>query len=333
MKLHKEWSSFRITLLLYAIIFIIPLTFYFVYSSFNTLDADTKVLRHAGWLEGTAMTLSIDPSDQNNQQLVKHIDEALQNLSVWVTQNNDSKFYLGGQTLSKDLLSVTTCWDTYKQKLSTHHTDTAIQKHHLTCMDSVKNLTLIIENMIYLKQKDFTNMFYWNLAIVMIITVLLIYLVRAYIHSQMRKHAIHDHETKLFNKKYFCAELKTSCARAVRNNSPLSLLAISIDDFGKESKSYDKKTKEYILNMLGELITSLTRTSDVASRYDESHFSILLPDTQEENALILERRVREELEKYDFGVIPKLHFKFATAHLNYKESSEAFRARTEKLLK
>jgi len=333
MKMQKEWSSFRITLLLYAIIFIIPLTFYFVYSSFNTLDADTKVLRHAGWLEGTAMTLAIDPSDQNNQQLVKHIDDALQKLSVWVTQNNDSKFYLGAQTLSKDLLNVTTCWDTYKQKLSTHNTETAIKQHHLNCMDSVKNLTIIIENMIYLKQKDFINMFYWNLAILMIITVLLIYLVRAYIHQQMKKHAIHDHETKLFNKKYFCAELKTSCARAVRNQSPLSMLSISFDGFEKGSKRYDKKTKEHVLNMLGELITSLTRTSDVASRYDENHFAILLPDTPEENALILEGRVRETFEKHDFGVTPKLHFKFATAHLNYKESSEAFRARTEKLLK
>jgi diguanylate cyclase (GGDEF)-like protein len=167
----------------------------------------------------------------------------------------------------------------------------------------------------------------------MILALLMIYLVRAYIRQQMKKHAIYDHETKLFNKKYFCAELKTSCARAVRNNAPLSLLTISIDDFGKESKQYGQKLQAYILKTFGGLITSVIRESDVACRYDENHFSILLPDTSEDNALVLEKRVRETLEKHDFGVIPELNFKFATAHLNYKESSEAFRGRTEGLLK
>ena len=211
--------------------------------------------------------------------------------------------------------------------------ENAIKQHSLHCYDLVENLAIIIEKMVYLKQNKIINVFYLSLILVMIFALLMIYLVRAYIHQQMKKHTIHDHDTKLFNKKYFCAELKTSCARAARNNSPLSMLSISIDGFEKGSKRYDKKTKEHILNILGGLITSLTRTSDVACRYDENHFSILLPDTPEENALILEGRVRDAFEKHDFSVTPELNFKFATAHLNYKESSEVFLTRTEQLLK
>ena len=333
MKLHTEWSSFRITLLLYAIVFIIPFTFYFMYTSFNTMDRDTKIIREIGWLDGTIQSFVLNTSDHNHQQIVKEIDETLQHISTWVMQNNDSRFYLGAQTLSQDLLAVTTCWDTYKEKLSMHDTNTAITQPHVNCLDSVKNLTIIIENMVYLKQNDFKNMFYWNLAILMVITLLIIYLVRVYIHQQMKKHAIHDHDTKLFNKKYFCAELKSSCARAVRNNAPLSLLSISIDDFGKESKHYSQKMQAYLLKIFGGLITSVVRESDVACRYDDNHFSILLPDTSEENASILEKRVRETLEGHDFGVIPELNFRFATAHLNYKETPEAFTERIEKLLK
>ena len=333
MKFHKEWSSFRITLLLYAIVLIIPLTFYFMYTSFNVMDRDTKIVRQIGWLDGSINSFAINAPDHNNRQMVKDIDETLKNISAWVVQNNGSEFYLGAQTLSQDLLEVTTCWDSYKEKLPSQHTDTTIKQPHFNCMDSVKNLTLLIENMVYLKQDHFINMFYWNLAVLMVITLLIIYFVRAYIHQQMKKHAIHDYETKLFNKKYFCAELKTSCARAARNNTPLSLLSISINDLGEESKQYSEKMQAYILKTFGGLITSLTRESDVACRYDENHFSILLPDTSEENALVLEKRVREALEKHDFGVVPELNFKFATAHLNFKESSEAFLSRTEGLLK
>lgn len=321
MNMQKEWSSFRLTLLLYAIIFIIPLTFYFVYTSFNTLDSDTKVLRQVGWLEGTAMTLSIDPSDKNSQQTVKVMDETLQKLSVWVTQNNDSEFYRGGQTLTKDLSDVMASWNLHKNVLENN------LKYH----DAVKNLSVSIENMVYLKQNKLITMFYCTLAVAMVLVLLLLYMVRTHIHAQMKKHAIHDYETNLFNKKYFLSELKISCARSARHNYPLSMLSIVIHNF--ETGNYSKKTKEHILKVMGARITSLTRTSDIACRYDEDRISILLTDTEEENALFLEGRIRKTLEKHDFNMSPQLNLKFSTIYFNMEETSEAFVSRAQGLLK
>ena len=327
--MQKEWSSFRITLILYLVVLILPFSFYFVYKSFQTMQNDTRIVRQSSWTAGAMEHLALK---QDDQQTIVRIDKALQEISPWVAQNNDSTLYIGTMTLSQDFSQINSCWTAYKESYLKHD-NTAIKKYSFQCYELTDTLAVIIEKMVYLKQKEIINVFYLSLTLVMIFALLMIYLVRTYIHIQMKKHAIHDHETKLFNKKYFLAELKTSCARAVRNNSPLSILTISIDDFGKESKRYDKKTREHILNTLGELITSLTRTSDVACRYDENILSILLPDTPEENALILEGRVRDAFEKHDFGITPELNFKFATAHLNYKESSEAFITRTEMLLK
>ncbi len=326
--MQKEWSSFRITLILYLVVLILPFSFYFVYTSFQTMQNNTRIVRQSSWTAGAMAHLVLIPNDQ---QTVAGIDEALQEISLWVAQNNDSNLYIGTQTLSQDFSQVDACWTAYKENYVKDATD--VKRHSLQCYELTDTLAIIIEKMVYLKQKKIINVFYLSLALTMILALLMIYLVRMYIHQQMKKHAIHDHETKLFNKKYFCAELKTSCARAARNNSPLSLLSISIEDFGKESKHYSQKMQAYILKSFGGLITSVIRESDVACRYDENHFSILLPDTPEENALILEKRVHETLEKHDFGVIPELNFKFATAHLNYKESAEAFQSRTEGLLK
>ena len=175
------------------------------------------------------------------------------------------------------------------------------------------------------------NIIYILSALSVLFALYSIYFVRLYIHKQMKKHAIHDHETKLFNKKYFLSELKTSCARAARHNYPLSMLSIVINNF--ETANYDKKTKEHILKVLGGLVTSLTRTSDVACRYDEDHISILLTDTEEDNALFLEGRIREALEKHDFDVNPKLDFRFATTHFNTEETAQTFVSRTQDLLK
>lgn len=332
MNIQKEWSSFRLTLLLYAIIFIIPLTFYFVYTSFNTLDADTKAIRQAGWLEGTAIALSLNPSDQNYQQMAMNIDETLQKLSVWVTQNSDSEFYIGGQTLTKDLSNVMRHWNLHKQASSNHDMDANMKENSLKWNDAVRNLTIIIENMVYLKQNKLINMFYWNLATAMLLALLLIYLVRVYIHEQMKKHAIHDHETKLFNQKYFLAELKSTCAGSARHNYPLSMLLIAIDDFEKENKKYDKKTKRQTLERFGPLLTSLVRTSDIASRYDENNFCILLPFTEKENALILEDHVRQALHKDNWLRDKNIAFNFTVNEFDKKETGEAFIARTLNLL-
>jgi len=293
------------------------------------MQNDTRIVRQSSWTAGAMAHLAVNPNDQ---QIITGINESLQEISLWVGQNNDSKLYIGAQTLSQDLSQVDTCWNIYKESYAKNGI-TVITQHSSQCYELMDNLAIIIEKMVYLKQKKIINVFYLSLSLAMILALLMIYLVRAYIHQQMKKHAIYDHDTKLFNKKYFCAELKTSCARAVRNNAPLSLLTISIDDFGEESKQYGQKLQAYILKTFGGLITSVIRESDIACRYDGNHFSILLPDTSEDNALVLEKRVRETLDKHDFGVIPELKFKFATAHLNYKESSEAFRARTEGLLK
>ncbi|MDM5263081.1 GGDEF domain-containing protein [Sulfurovum sp. XTW-4] len=327
--MQKEWSSFRITLILYLVILILPFSFYFVYTSFQTMRNDTRIVHQSSWTAGAMVHLALM---QNDQETVAHIDKSLQKLSPWVSKNNDSNLYIGSQTLSEDFSQIEACWATYKENYLKHDNTDKTQQS-LQCYELTDTFATVIEKMVYLKQNKIINVFYMSLALAMIFALLMIYLVRAYIHQQMKKHAIHDHETKLFNKTYFCAELKTSCARAVRNNAPLSLLSISIDDFGKESKHYSQKMQAYLLKSFGGLITSLIRESDVACRYDDNHFSILLPDTSEENALILEKRVHETLEKHDFGAIPELNFKFATAHLHYKETPEAFMGRIETLLK
>ncbi len=169
-------------------------------------------------------------------------------------------------------------------------------------------------------------MFYMSLALVMIFTLLMIYLVRTYIHIQMKKHAIHDHETGLFNKKYFLTEMHSTFSRAIRHENSLSLIFVSLNGFTE--KTYDKKTKRKLMQELGELFTTVTRNSDITCRYDENHIAVLLPLTDREHALILEGRLKEALEHHDFKVTPEMNFSFATTQANAEETEESFIART-----
>ena len=175
-------------------------------------------------------------------------------------------------------------------------------------------------------QTSLSNLIYITSALSVLFALYSIYFVRLYIEKQMKKHTIHDHETGLFNKKYFLAELHSTFSSSMRHENPLSLVFVSPNSF--TDKTYDKKTKSILMKELGELFTSVTRNSDISCRYDENHFAVLLPLTNREHALILEDRLKKALENHDFKVTPKLHFDLVTTEAEFDETEEAFIART-----
>jgi len=316
--MQKEWSSFRITLLLYVVVLLLPFSFYFVYTSFQTMQNNTNIVRQSSWIAGAIQHHVTSKSEQRIQQ----IDKAMLDLSSWVSQNIESELYIGNQSLSQDYSKVSTCWDAYKTSLATNN-DIMIQQQALECYEAAEKLALIIEKMVYLKQKKLINLFYASLTIVMLVILLIIYLVRVYINSQMKKHAIHDHESRLFNKKYFMSELKTTCSRSTRHNYPLSLLHISINDFENGNNTYSKRVKTNTLKVFGMLIHSLVRDGDIPCRYDDNHFLILLPFTEEQNALILEERIEKALKHDKWISSHNIMFDFNTTEFDKKESEEA----------
>jgi len=303
------------------------MSFYLVYASFKTIQNDTTIVFQSSQTGGLMEYLALDPETQNAKQMVTHIESNLQNISAWVDQNDKSELYIGAESLSVDFSEVVACWEQYKKVIFSQDT-TMIWKHALECREKSNALAIVIEKMVYLKQNKMINLFYFALAMAMLLTLLIIYMVRLYILKQMKKHAIHDHDTKLFNKKYFISELKITCSRSVRQNYPLSMLRITINDFENEDKTFTKRVKRNTLKVFGILINSLVRDGDIACRYDTNHFLILLPFTEEENALILKERIEQALKKDKWIKSKQITFDFHTAEFDHKESEEAFILRT-----
>ena len=276
------------------------------------MQKDTTTVRQSSWIPGAMENLRTNSDPKH----IKDIDKAFDQISHWSQQNNRSDLYIGRTTLVEDLKEVNDCWVTFKEQKNIH------------CYNVSNDLAIVIEKMVYLKQKKIINIFYISLALGMILTLLTIYLVRTYIHIQMKKHAIHDHETTLFNKKYLLAELKAMCARAVRHEYPLSLLQIEIEGFEGDSTRYDKKTKLQTLKAFGTLMHSVVRDGDLPSRYDENHFLILLPHANKENALLFEDRVRQALMQDECIISEKIKLNFTITEFDKEESSEAFIGRS-----
>ncbi len=315
--MQKEWSSFRITAVLYVIVLLMPIGFYFVYNSFQTMKEDTKIIRQSSQLAGNIEHCSLN--GVSPQRPSGQIDAAIADLSAWVKQNSHSEYYIGGATLLEDFQSVAQCWGNSKKSISTNENNAA------KCYETADSLALTMEKMVYLKQNKIINIFYGSLFLTMALLLLAIYLMRGYIEQQLRKNSIYDLPTKLFNKNFFQAELKKSCSNAQRHDAPLSLLCVEATNF--DDKGHDKKSKEDILKKIGGLLITLTRSSDIACHYDENHFVIILPGTALEGTAILEQRVKQALEDHNFGVYPALLFKTTSVQFDGTETPEALTKR------
>jgi len=307
--MSSNFSAYKITLLLYIGVLFVPFGFFYTYNNIKDSQSDITVVRTLGQI-GTGILIYSDTADKAAE--ATKISRDFKKIEPWFNANNNSEFYVGGRTLQKDFHILKECWGKLQNK---PHKEKTLQ-----CIKTVDSLSFTVDKMHLLKQKKIKNIFYMTIIGTLIFLLLLIYFVRSYIDIQLKKHAIHDYETKLYNKKYLMAELKTTCARSIRHNYALSLLSITIENYEKDQ--YDKKSRAHLFGKIGGLIMSQTRESDVACRFDENHFLIILPFTDLSQAEQFEKRIKKAFEDHDFIVEPEPTFKFSAVAFKEGETPE-----------
>lgn len=105
-----------------------------------------------------------------------------------------------------------------------------------------------------------------------------------------------DGLTGLFNRIYFNHRLEHELQRAIRYKTPLSLLMLDIDNFKEVNDTYGHQAGDVCLVELGKLLIRLLRTVDICARYGGEEFVIILPQTVQENAMLLAERLRKQVE-------------------------------------
>jgi diguanylate cyclase (GGDEF)-like protein len=109
-----------------------------------------------------------------------------------------------------------------------------------------------------------------------------------------------DELTKLANYRHFSETLQKEAARAKRYNRPLSLMAIDIDDFKSCNDTYGHPAGNMVLQQIASLIKKNTRGCDLVARCGGEEFSVVLPETSEEEAYVSAERIRDEIDKFKF---------------------------------
>ncbi len=124
--------------------------------------------------------------------------------------------------------------------------------------------------------------------------------------ERLKELSITDGLTKLFNSRHFYNQLKSEAERSARYNHPLSLLILDIDHFKDYNDTYGHLKGDKVLMRLGQVIKLLLRKMDTAYRYGGEEFTIILPETEIEEAGTVAQRVRKAVKEIVFSSEPNI---------------------------
>ena len=112
--------------------------------------------------------------------------------------------------------------------------------------------------------------------------------------------SVTDELTGMYNRRYFFERLEEYLRAARRHRLPLSLMMIDIDLFKRINDTYGHPTGDRVLRTIAELIRSGLRASDISARYGGEEFVILLPYTDEAEAIRLAHRLLTTVSSHPF---------------------------------
>ncbi len=103
--------------------------------------------------------------------------------------------------------------------------------------------------------------------------------IEAAYHEEIYKMSILDGLTGVHNKRYFVEFLEREIARALRYQSPLTLVMFDIDHFKRVNDTYGHLAGDAVLRELGRRLKPRVRREDLLARYGGEEFAGVLANT------------------------------------------------------
>jgi diguanylate cyclase (GGDEF)-like protein len=101
----------------------------------------------------------------------------------------------------------------------------------------------------------------------------------------------------LYNRRYLDLALPREMLRCEREAKPLALILMDLDHFKRFNDHYGHAAGDACLKAVsGAMQASAKRASDMAARYGGEEFLLLLPDTDENDALRMAEGLRTAVE-------------------------------------
>jgi diguanylate cyclase (GGDEF)-like protein len=123
-------------------------------------------------------------------------------------------------------------------------------------------------------------------------------------NAELIELATTDALTGLGNRRCFGEALESHLSLAVRQETPLSLILLDVDQFKAYNDAFGHPMGDGVLWAVAQVLRENARACDVVSRYGGEEFALLLPATPSTPALVLAERLRAAIETTDWPLRP-----------------------------
>jgi len=113
----------------------------------------------------------------------------------------------------------------------------------------------------------------------------------------LKQSSLMDPLTQVHNRRFFDQRLPEELTRRDRNHAAISCVFLDIDLFKSVNDNYGHGVGDDVLCQVAKRIQTVLRTHDILARYGGEEFVALLPETPNEEALLVAQRIVAEVNK------------------------------------
>lgn len=114
--------------------------------------------------------------------------------------------------------------------------------------------------------------------------------------EEVKKQAITDPLTGIFNRRYFEDNIVKEAERSLRLKQPFSLISMDLDFLKKINDTYGHQYGDLAIKTIANVLKREARSIDIPARIGGEEFNLLLPGVDSHGAAIAAERIRKSIE-------------------------------------
>lgn len=109
-----------------------------------------------------------------------------------------------------------------------------------------------------------------------------------------------DPMTGLANRRDIMEKITREYSRATRHKSTFSIILADVDNFRQINDTYGYNAGDDVLVEISRVLMSCLRSEDICARWKGEAFLVLLPETPENGAVTVARKIHESIDMTEF---------------------------------
>lgn len=155
---------------------------------------------------------------------------------------------------------------------------------------------------------------------------------RVRMEERLKRLAMIDSLTGIYNRHQTNEELDIEIARAERYNDTFALAMLDIDHFKRINDSYGHDVGDYVLKEFSSLISEHLRESDRFGRWGGEEFVIILPELDAKEAMQVAEKLRKLVEEHRFKGVPQVTVSIGVTVFRVSDVKETLLKEVDKAL-